>query len=96
MINPTPDVNCKYGAPMGRMSKCHPGHEAVDLGRVYLRRIPLDAGGYDRGGAYWGSGLPIYWAGNDAGDLDYFFRAASREAARAHMREIYPDLKFYR
>ncbi len=31
--------------------------------RFHLQHVPLDTGGYDRGGAYWGLGDPLYWYG---------------------------------
>lgn len=51
-------VNCKFGAPMGRTD--NPPKFFGDLdqnwdGIPYFDRIvPLDSGGYDKGGAYWG------------------------------------------
>lgn len=53
-LNPCPPVNARYGAPMGR----HTGPDYLETGAGPLRlvRIPLDSGGYDRGGAYWGLG----------------------------------------
>ena len=52
----TCEVNCKYGAPMGR----------IDFGvkdpekRTYSRKIPLIYdGAYDKGGAYWGCGKEL-------------------------------------
>ena len=45
-------VNCKFGAPMGRRSDDPvylPKNE-----RVFDRKVPLDSGAYDKGGAYWG------------------------------------------
>lgn len=93
MVNrdPIPNVSSKYGAPMGRRSV---NQDCV--GRVSLQRIRINGGGYDRGGAYWGIGQPLYWAGDESGALDLFFRAASREAAKAHIRSMWPDAKFYR
>lgn len=64
--------------------------------KVALRRIHIDRGGYDSGGAYWGLGQPLYWAGDDEGGLDMFFRASNRAAAKAHVLDLYPDAKFYR
>lgn len=58
MINPTPNVNCQYGAPMGRPAF---GHGVAPTTAFTLRRIRLNNGGYDRGGAYWGVGAPLYW-----------------------------------
>lgn len=45
------DVNAKYGAPMGRRDE---GNKPS--GRVFDRYVPLNSQGYDRGGAYWGTG----------------------------------------
>ena len=63
---------------------------------LYLRRVPLDSGGYDRGGAYWGHGTPLWWCGNAAGDIDLFIRASSREDAKRIVREDYPAARFWR
>jgi hypothetical protein len=92
-IDPTPQVNTAYGAPMGRRT----GPEYLDLGagRVLLRRIRLDAGGYDPGGAYWGIGQPLYWACDGDGN-ELFFRTASRDQAKAHLRDTFGPLRFYR
>lgn len=73
-------VNCKFGAPMGRSSYGAP--EACDDRSVRVFRVWLDAGGYDDGGAYWGSGIPtrpLYCA--MAPDYRAFVRAWSRDAA---------------
>ena len=79
--NPTPPVSCTYGAPMGR----HTGPEPASGGdKWHLRKIRLDSGGYDPGGAYWGIGLPLYWAMNQDG-AEVFFRLERgdyREALR--------------
>lgn len=64
--------------------------------KVSLRKIRLDSGGYDSGGAYWGHGQPLYWAGSDCGTLDRFFRAATRDQAKAEIRKTYPNATFYR
>ena len=49
-------VNCQYGAPMGRddINIC-----AVPNGKLYSQIVPLDSGGYDPGGAYWGIGRQL-------------------------------------
>jgi hypothetical protein len=58
MKNPTPKVDCSRGAPLGRFTGASdPGAQ----GKFYLRHVPLDSGGYDAGGAYWGFGAPLYW-----------------------------------
>lgn len=63
-------VDCKFGAPMGRRSM---GEKPTDK-RVFCRRIGLDNGGYDKGGAYWGFGNPLFV--EYTADLTYikFFR----------------------
>lgn len=47
-------VSTKYGVPSGR-------HDVGDKpeGRIYNRRVPLDSGGYDKGGVYWGVGSEL-------------------------------------
>lgn len=86
-------VSCQYGAPMGR----HTGPDFLDCdaGRIHLRRVRLDSGGYDAGGAYWGYGAPLWCAMDQDGNCR-IFRAASRDAAKATIREDYPEATFYR
>ena len=67
-----PNVNSKYGAPMGR-SRCG----LVPSGKVRLFRVRINSGGYDDGGAYWGHGLPLYCATDDLGFMK-FTRAYDR------------------
>jgi hypothetical protein len=52
------DVNSQYGAPMGRTEYNKPPTKARTV-RLYEVRINQ---GYDDGGAYWGSGEPLYCA----------------------------------
>ena len=47
----TAKADTKFGAPLGRHDE---GGEPE--GRVFDRYVPLNSGGYDRGGAYWGLG----------------------------------------
>lgn len=79
------------GAGMGRENKTAAVPECVQWS---LQRVRLNAGGYDSGGAYWGVGQPLYWA--SAGEADMFFRAATRQDAKAYVRETYPAARFYR
>lgn len=85
-----PPVNARYGAPMGRPDK------AQDTGlRMHLRRVRINSGGYDDGGAYWGLGAPL-WAYDD-GENDWsYLRARTRDDAKAKILERFPDAKFYR
>jgi hypothetical protein len=62
-----PLVNCQYGAPMGRRS--YGLIQNCESRTVRLFRVNLDQGGYDDGGAYWGTGEPIYCA-TDTPDLN--------------------------
>ena len=92
-VNPTPPVSCRYGAPTGRFTGPEP---ASDGDKWQLRKIRLDSGGYDPGGAYWGLGLPLDWARQE-GIGETFFRAASRDKAKAIVRRDYdPAATFYR
>lgn len=104
-INPTPHINAKFGAPMGRASR----NSYVDLrGRRFeitvtedakpfrLIRCPLDNGGYDRGGAYWGVGDPLYYYEGPLSDISGYVRGATREKAKAAVISIHPKARFFR
>lgn len=62
-------LSCKFGAPMGRTNnlprKNYTYPEFNDMEEVWEnvpffdRVVPLDSGGYDKGGAYWGLGTPL-------------------------------------
>jgi len=88
-------VNSTHGAPMGR-PQCMPPD--VEVGRFALCRVRINGGGYDPGGAYWGLGPSLYWANAATGgnDVNMFFRAHSREEAKAIVRKTYPSAKFLR
>lgn len=87
------DVSSRYGAPMGR-----PSCDAGELqGPARLTRVPLNAGGYDRGGAYWGNGIgdaPLWCAWND--DAECYLRALDREVARMVVASRNPAAKIAR
>jgi hypothetical protein len=78
-------VGGAYGSPMGRRS------DSELTGKLHLRRVRLDRGGYDTGGAYWGVGAPLWVAWDDDGNERYL-RARDRDAAK---REL-PGYKFYK
>ena len=84
-------VSCKWGAPMGRYSESlSPTHP------IYLRRVRLDSGGYDKGGAYWGAGLPLFCAWDDNGG-EVYRRAADRNQAKRILQHDYAGaLRFHR
>lgn len=51
--DPVPGASAAYGAPLGRMSR------PLDYdGDWKAQRVPLDEGGYDEGGVYWGLRRP--------------------------------------
>ena len=104
-INPTPPVSGKYGAPLGRPSS----NTYIDKkGRTFeitatpdakpfrLIRCPLDGGGYDRGGAYWGIGQPLYYYEGPLSDISGYVRGSTREKAKEAVRELHPNAKFFR
>lgn len=82
------DVSSARGAPMGRRDYVG----GAPVGPVTVRLIPLDEGGYDEGGAYWGLGDPLWNACDEGGELDAFFRASSLPAAKRHVRVEFSDL----
>lgn len=86
----------KYGASMGRAS--YHADERDVAAKFRLHAIPLDGGGYDNGGAYWGWPSDLYRAiaESDAGEIELFIRAPSREQARAIVVAKYPNARFYR
>ena len=73
------DVNCKYGAPMGR---CGEGTESDAEGKtVFDCFVPMSDSAYDAGGAYWGIGTPLRVSYTK--DLTYirFYRGWKRDSA---------------
>lgn len=95
---PTPPVNARYGAPMGRQSDVLSALQIIGE-VVTLRLIPIDAGGYDAGGAYWGADEPLYyWSvtieeGDARDECAGFFRAASRAAAEREVLDSHASAK---
>lgn len=93
-----PKVSGRYGAPMGRHNR-DGGFAIVPNGRrCTLVQIPLDSGGYDQGGAYWGHsrGERLYGFIGPISDIVAYVRAKDREAAKAAVREIHPHALFHR
>lgn len=67
-------------------------------GKLRLRRVPINAGGYDSGGAYWGNGQPLFCADGETATewFDLYVRANNREHAKHKVRIQIPGAKFYR
>lgn len=104
-FNPTPDVSCKYGAPMGRPTRdtytdksgtTHKITVTDDAKPFRLVRCRLNSGGYDAGGAYWGIGEPLYYYEGPLSDISGYVRGRTREHAKANVRAAHPKAKFYR
>lgn len=93
MLNPTPAVDCRFGAPMGRYTG--PDYLEAQAGKMRLLRIRLDSGGYDPGGAYWGIGQRLYYCEDGDGN-SRFFRAFDRAAAKRKILADFPDATFFR
>ena len=84
-FDPFPAVSCRYGAPMGR----HGDNPAnlVGVRRLHARRQG-GSGGYDRGGAYWGTPSNVWgvWAWLDGQPVVTYVRAHSRAHAIEQVR----------
>lgn len=92
-MNMTPTMDCTFGAPMGRWEK---KGEPTEGTRFYLRRIRLDNGGYDSGGAYWGVGAPLYGYESQDGEVYGYLRAEDREAAKWKVERKYAGARFFK
>ena len=81
------------GAALGRPSY----HEEGFSGRLFLRRVRLNSGGYDVNGTYFGYGdNSLYWCASEDCKVDFMLRAFVREGARRQVLEIYPNAKVRR
>ncbi|MEH3064918.1 MAG: hypothetical protein PGN33_19990 [Methylobacterium radiotolerans] len=98
-------VGGRYGAPLGRPNrdtfvdrKGRTQHLTVnEHARPFcLVRVRLDRGGYDRGGAYWGLGAPLYEFTGPVTDISGFVRGRTREEAKAEVRKLHPAARFFR
>lgn len=65
-------------------------------GKIYLRRIRLNQGGYDSNGTYFGIGDPLYWYADEEGEVDAMIRAVDREDARSQVLALYPKARVRR
>ena len=94
-----PNGVSRYGSQMGRPDVVEePGTEA----RFHLYRMPMVDCCYDSGGAYGGMGDSrigwMYHAYSDGPDgrNECFVRATSREKAKAEVRDVFRNARFYR
>jgi hypothetical protein len=65
-------------------------------GKLYLRYIRLDMGGYDCNGTYFGIGQRLYWCANEDHAVDFMLRASDREHARILVLDQYQKAKVRR
>lgn len=94
----------RYGASMGRGSTTDRELRMLDgvPVKLSLQRVRLNSGGYDNGGAYWGTGEPLWLAQGDVDgvtDVDgvaLYLRASNRDHAKALVRAKLRAATFYR
>lgn len=66
-------------------------------GKLTLRKMRLDFGGYDKNGTYFGIGPPtLYWCANEDNTIDFMLRADDREEARDQVMKKYPNARVRR
>lgn len=85
----------RRGAALGRHDRHAPDFE----GKLVLRRVRLDVGGYDQNGTYFGARRPgraLYWYAAEDGSIDAMADAAGREDAKGKIRVRYPRARFFR
>lgn len=100
----TDRVDCSRGAPLGRPTRLGVNPPADSPVLLHLRKIRLDSGGYDRGGAYWGHGGWLYEAWDNGGQVYITGRLEPQcdekralARAKANIREaFFPNARFYR
>lgn len=96
---PTPWPSCLLC--MSKWLRLAMGHPTVRgnpdyAGTLLLRRVRLNACGYDVNGTYFGSGNPLYWYASSDGTIDGVLRASSRDAARSDVLAMYPKARVRR
>ncbi len=80
------------GAALGRVSR-HLDNLKSFTGKLYIRRIILNNGGYDINGTYFGHGEPLYWVANSDCTIDFMCRSHNRNEACKKVHETYPNAK---
>ena len=82
---------------MGRRDAVPPAGPGEQL-KLHLRRVRIDSGGYDAGGAYWGFGAPLYQVSGETAEevIEYYLRSVTREHAKVQVQARYPGARFYR
>jgi hypothetical protein len=85
-FNPFPEVSGNHGAPMGRCGDN--SSNLMGVKRLHARHQGGE-GGYDKGGAYWGSPSNVWgvWARMGGEVVCCYVRASGRLAAIRKVRE---------
>lgn len=81
----------KRGAALGRGTVDEPTEDTYKT-PLLLKRVPLDDGGYDPNGTYFGKsddGSNLYWLASEDGKIDRVFRAKDDAAAIAYAGNLY-------
>ena len=73
------------GAALGR-----PTIKGEPVGKITIRRSPLDRQGYDRNGTYFGLGDPLFWITDEDGEVDYVTRGHFAEMLAESLRKLHP------
>ncbi len=60
-----------------------------------LRRVRLNAAGYDDAGCYWGIGARLYYYSSEDGRKTDHIRAADRDHAKRIVRAKHPEHDIY-
>lgn len=84
------------GASMGRSNSIEEPEQEI---KFHLYKMPMSSCGcYDNGGAYWGTGDPMYHAFGDGIEYknELFIRARNRSEAKKAVLDKFPKAKFYR
>lgn len=78
----------KRGAALGRVTVDEPTEDTYKT-PLLLKRVPIDKGGYDPNGMYFGEGENLYWLASEDGKIDRVYRAKDDHAAIAHAGNLY-------
>lgn len=89
-----PNACSRYGAEMGRRNTLPDDPQAPI--KLRMERLRWVDGDYDNGGAYWGNGngSSIFCAYADG--CQVFVRGRKRTDAKAEVRAMLPNARFYR
>lgn len=79
----------KRGAALGRPTIIEEPKSYA--GKLCIRQVHINSGGYDRLGTYWGcSSKLLFWVANEEGTIDYCIWERTRQQAIETVRKIFP------